>query len=86
MDGAISGHNAGDIIDLSESDGKSLTQWGIVEISEDVAPTTTAPDVAPPAPPAPVPAKAVEAPDKVEATTTATTDTGSADSKAKAAK
>jgi hypothetical protein len=91
MDGAIPGHNAGDIIDLSESDGNSLAQWGIVEISKDVAPTTTAPDVAPPpAPPAPVsePTKAVEAPvpDKVEAATaTAATDTGSTtEAKAKA--
>jgi hypothetical protein len=90
MDSAIPGHSLGDIIDLSESDGNSLAQWGIVEIINDVAPTTTAPDVvppAPPAPPAPVPTKAVEVPvpDKVETTTTAT-DSGFADPKTKAAK
>jgi hypothetical protein len=81
MDGAIPGHNAGDIIDLSESDGNSLSQWGIVEIIYNKPPAATAP--------VPEPAKEVEAPvpDKVEAATaTAATESGSADPKAKAAK
>jgi hypothetical protein len=86
MDGAIPGHNAGDIIDLSESDGNSLAQWGIVEITEDVAPTTTtAPDVAPVPAPAIVPATVEVPATKIEVLAT-TTDSGSTDSKAKAAK
>ena len=47
MDGAIPGYNAGDIIDLSESDGKSLAQWGIVEPVVDEPVVTTAPPPAP---------------------------------------
>jgi hypothetical protein len=86
MDGAIPGHKAGDIIDLSESDGNSLAQWGIVEIPEDVAPTTTAPDVASVpdvAPPAVMPAT-VEVPATKIEVPAPTTDTGSTDAKSEA--
>jgi hypothetical protein len=80
MDGAIPGCNTGDIIDLSESDGNSLAQWGIVEITEDVAPTTTAPDVAPPA----VMPATVEVPATKIEVPAPTTDTGSTDAKSEA--
>jgi hypothetical protein len=47
MNDALVGYKAGDIIDLSESDGNSLSQWGIVESAPESL-SVTAPVFEPP--------------------------------------